>query len=112
MIPASQASLRAWAAVIRSPVSNTAGVWLVAEEVLQGHGDHHGGVDAAGLGEPVDGVAGDVLAERVPEPLGGAGVLAVLGGVDREHRLLEHGAHVAGQGEPAVAQAVPVVGDA
>ena len=28
MIPASQASLRAWAAVIGSPVSNTAGVWL------------------------------------------------------------------------------------
>ena len=28
MIPASQASLRAWAAVIGSPVSNSAGVWL------------------------------------------------------------------------------------
>ena len=38
-----------------------------------------GGVDAAGLGEPVDRVAGDVLAERVPEPLRGAGVVAVLG---------------------------------
>ena len=28
MIPASQASLRAWSAVIGSPVSNTAGAWL------------------------------------------------------------------------------------
>ena len=51
----------------------------VAEQVLQGHGDHHGGVDAAGLGEPVDRVAGDVLAERVPEPFGGAGVAAGAG---------------------------------
>ena len=33
------------------------------------------------------------------------------GRVDREHRLPQHGAHVAGQGEPAVAQAVAVVGD-
>ena len=28
MIPASQASLRAWSAVIGSPVSKSAGVWL------------------------------------------------------------------------------------
>ena len=62
----------------------------VPEEVLQGHGDDHGGVDAAGLGESVDGVAGDVLAERVPEPFGGAGVLAVLGGGVGQDGLLEH----------------------
>jgi hypothetical protein len=79
MIPASQASLRAREGLIGSPVSSSAGVWLVPEQVLQGHGDDHGGVDAAGLGEPVDGVAGDVLAERVPEPLRGAGVVAVPG---------------------------------
>ena len=79
MISASQASWRAWAGLIGSPVSSRAGGVAVAEEVLQGHGDDHGGVDAAGLGEPVDGVAGDVLAEGVPEPCGGAGVLAVSG---------------------------------
>ena len=112
MIPASQASLRAWSAVTGSPVSSRRRGVAVAEQVVQGHGDHHGGVDAAGLGEPVGGVAGDVLAERVPQPFRGAGVLPVLGGgVDREHRLLQHGTDRGRQGEPAVAQPVPVVGD-
>ena len=81
------------------------------EQVLQGHGDHHGGVHAAGLGEPVDRVAGDVLAERVPEPFRGARVVAVLGRGVGEHGLLEHRTDRGRQGEPAVAQAVPVVGD-
>ena len=79
MIPASQASFLAWSAVIWSPGVQQGRGLAVAEQVVQGHGDHHGGVDAAGLGEPVGGVAGDVLAERVPEPLGGAGVLPVPG---------------------------------
>ena len=79
MIPASQASLRAWSAVIGSPVSNTAGAWLSPSRFSRVMVTTIGGVDAAGLREPVEGVAGDVLAERVPEPLGGAGVAAVLG---------------------------------
>ena len=79
MIPASQASLRASEAADRVPGVQHGRCLAVPEQVLQGHRDHHGGVDAAGLGEPVDRVAGDVLAERVPEPLGGAGVVAVLG---------------------------------
>ena len=112
MIPASQASWRAWEAADRfAGVQQGRGV-AVPEQVLQGHGDHHGGVDAAGLGEPVDGVAGDVLAERVPEPFGGAGVLPVFRGGVGQHGLLEHRADRGRQGEPAVAQAVPVVGDA
>ena len=112
MIPASQASLRAWSAVIGSPVSNTGRLLAVAEQVLQRHGDHDRGVHAAGLGEPVDGVAGDVLAERVPEPLRGAGVLPVLRGeLIASTACLSIAPTVAGQREPAVAQPVPVVGD-
>ena len=43
MIAASQAGWRAWSAVIRSPVSNTAGVWLSPSRLSdRGLRFHHG----------------------------------------------------------------------
>ena len=91
-----------------------------AEQALEGHGDHHGGGDAAGVGELVGGVAGQVLTERLPEPLGagllqppGAGAVhgvLVLGGCGGQQGLAEHRGVGGGDREPAVAQAVAVIG--
>ena len=56
MIPASQASFRAWAAVIGSPVSNTAGVWLSPSRFSTGLRCHHGlQPTCAAHGEPIVG---------------------------------------------------------
>ncbi|MBB3044956.1 hypothetical protein FHU40_004809 [Nocardioides soli] len=79
--------------------------------------DHDGGVDAAGLGQSVGGVALDQLAQRPAERLGSgpaldAGALGggqVLGGGQRHQHLLECGGVVGRQGEPAPGLPVPVV---
>nr|WP_252275230.1 hypothetical protein [Nocardioides sp. LMS-CY] len=81
--------------------------------------DHHdGGVDAAGGGESVGGVALDQFAQRPAECLGSgsafdAGALGggeVLGCGQGHEDLLEGGGVVGRQGEPAVGGAVAVVG--
>ena len=53
------------------------------DEGVVGEGDHEGGVDAAGVGEPVDGVAGDELGERLPEPFRGRLPRSRCGSADR-----------------------------
>ena len=61
------------------------------------HEDHDGGVEAAGLGQLVDGVALDQLGEGLSEPLRGGASFAersvaglVFGGGERVECLLEH----------------------
>jgi hypothetical protein len=93
------------------------GGFQLTHEGLQGHEDHDGGVEAAGLGELLGGVALDQLDEGLAEALGGGfaltqGSLAgeMPGCGQREQVLLEHGAGQGGvDGEPAVELAVPVV---
>ena len=89
------------------------------EQGLEGHGDHDGGVHAAGLRERLGGVGLDVLLERQPHPvirrtsrLGGVAVDRgpVLRGGHREQRLPQHRAVSAGDRELAVALAVTVIG--
>ena len=46
------------------------GGFEAADQGVEGHGDHDGGVEAAGLGELLGGVARDVFAERQPEAFG------------------------------------------
>ena len=70
MMPASQAIRRASAAEMTPPVSSWAAL-RPPDQGLQGHGDHDGGVEPAGLGEPLGRVALDQLDEGLAEPLGG-----------------------------------------
>ena len=50
-----------------------------AEELVEGHGDHDGGVHAAGLGDLVGGVAFDELAQAAAHQVGLVERGAVLG---------------------------------
>ena len=70
MIPASQASRRA-APGLRCFAGVEVRGLQSAEEGVEGHQDHDGGVEAAGLRERLGGVAVDELGERLAEPLGG-----------------------------------------
>ena len=97
MMPASQAIRRARAAEMCSPVSSLAAL-RPPIRVSQGHQDHHGGVQPAGLRELVRGVAADVVGERFPQAFGGGLPLAqrsvagaVLGGGQGEQGLLQAG---------------------
>ncbi len=69
MIPASQASRRAWAAEIRVPSHRVAAPMPRGQELVV-DGDHDGGVDPARGGELVGGVALEQLTERGAEQLG------------------------------------------
>ena len=87
-----------------------------AHQGLEGHENHDGGVEAAGFGEPLGGVALDHLDEGVAEPLGGGPSFperslggAVFGGGVGVEGLLEHGAGQGVEGEPAVDLAAAVV---
>ena len=65
---------------------------------VQGHGDHHGGVDPGGLGEPLGGVALQQLTQRLPVHLRGRDALRAGSGEGgrgwpaRPRALVEHGA--------------------
>ena len=106
MIPAWQASRAGFTGGDESAGVDAGGL-QATHQGLQGHGDHDGGGEAAGLGEPVGGVGLEVLAERPAHPLRRraplAGVAvdggAVLGCGDREQGFLEHGAVQGRQGE-------------
>ena len=87
-----------------------------ADQGLVVHEDHDGGVEAPDLGSLLGRVALDELGDSAcpirsavglpfAERAGGG---AVLGGGEREERLLEHGAVEGGEGEPAMDLAVPV----
>ncbi len=94
---------------------------MLAEELLEVHRDHDGRVDAGGLWGGVFGVALDVLHERLAHPavqrlpaavLVAELVVGVPGWVREGLEVaLEHRAGVGGDGEPAVAAAVAVVGE-
>ena len=115
MIPAWHARLRARAAEMGWPVS-TCAVLRPPIRDSRRHRDDEGGVDAAGLGEPVGGVALDELGERLSHPLRARAAFAertqrglVFGGGERQERLLSMAPSEGVEGEPAVHLAVSVL---
>ena len=117
MILACDASRRAWPGADGFAGVEVGGLEPTHER-LEGHDHDRGGVDAAGVGDPVGGVALDELAERAAHPLrtrtaGDArsfGRGLVLGCGEPEQDLGQHRGLRGREGEPAVGLAVAVVG--